>query len=154
MRKETVFLPAILLFTLLLLPTASVHADHLLMVRVSQPLGVTLGSLKKAIQEQGYKVARVDMVNIGLLGMGYTSSKYRTVFFGKAEEIRRLSRDHPQLVPYLPLRIAVFAEGDSTLLVAIDPATYGEFLSDRKPEAIFERWGRDMERILARMRGS
>ncbi len=144
----------ILLFLLLWLPITTSQADGLLMVRVHQPLNVTLDNLKKVIHKQGYKVARVDMVNIGLLGMGYTSNKYRAVFFGKADEIRQLARNHPQLVPYLPLRIAAFAEGESTLLVTIDPATYRSFLPAEAPAELLERWKRDIEQILMQMKSS
>ncbi len=144
-------LRSILLFILLMLTALPLQADHLIMVRAHQPLPAALDSLKQTIQQQGYTVARVDMVNIGLLGMGYTSNKYRAVFFGKADEIEELSRKYPQLTPYLPLRIAIFAEGDSTLLVTINPSTYHEFLAARKPAEIFNRWEKDIEEIFSRM---
>ncbi len=144
-------LRGILFFILLMLASLPLQADHLIMVRAHQPLPAALDSLKQTIQKQGYTVARVDMVNIGLLGMGYTSNKYRAVFFGKAGEIEELSRKYPQLTPYLPLRIAIFAEGDSTLLVTINPSTYREFLSTEEPAEIFNRWEKDIEDILSRM---
>ncbi len=144
-----------LLLTLLLLLTGgSSHADNLLMVRVHQPLNATLNHLRNVIHEQGYKVTRVDLVNIGLLGMGYTSNEYRAVFFGKADEIHRLTREYPELVPYLPLRIAVFAEGESTLLVTLNPVVYGDFLPDGKPGEIIRQWRKDIETILSKMQHS
>ncbi|HFC52827.1 MAG TPA: hypothetical protein ENJ43_00130 [Gammaproteobacteria bacterium] len=139
------------LFLLLILMALPVWADNLLIVRTHQPLASALENLKRSIREEGYDVARVDMVNIGLLGMGYTSSDYRAVFFGKAEELDELSRNYPQLVPYLPLRIAVFSEGDSTLLVTVDPSTYREFLDGAGDSAIFDRWREEISAILSRM---
>ncbi len=150
--KTTFALRGIFLFILLMLAALPLQADHLLMVRAHQPLASALGNLKQTIQQQGYTVARVDMVNIGLLGMGYTSNKYRAVFFGKAGEIEALSRKYPQLVPYLPLRIAIFAEGDSTLMVTVNPSTFREFLSDEaSADEIFNRWEKDIEAIFSHM---
>ncbi len=139
----------LLSFLLLMLISLPLHADHLIMVRAHKPLAATLGQLRQAIQKQGYTVSRVDMVNIGLLGMGYTSNKYRAVFFGKAGELDELAQKYPRLVPYLPLRIAVFAEGDSTLLVTINPSTYGSFLPAEKPAELLNRWQKDIEEILS-----
>ncbi len=150
--NQRTFLCGILLLLLSAAPLSPSRADNLIMVRVHQPLSIALANLQEAIQEQGYNVARVDMVDIGLLGMGYTSNQYRAVFFGKADEIRRLTREYPNLAPYLPPRIAVFAEGDSTLLVTIDPATYRDFLPAAKTEAIFKRWEESIRQILSRMK--
>ncbi len=140
------------LFLASILAVQSLQADSLIMVRTHHPLATTLEKLKQAIREQGYSVARVDMVNIGLLGMGYTSSSYRAVFFGKGDEINRLAGKYPQLVPYLPPRIAVFSEGNSTLLVTIEPSTYyRELLPDAEETGIFRNWERDIVAILSRM---
>ncbi len=139
------------LFLSLILVALPLQADSLIIIRTHQPIATALENLKQSIRKQGYTVARVDMVNIGLLGMGYTSSNYRAVFFGKADEINELSSKHPQLVPYLPLRVAVFSEGDSTLLVTVNPSTYREFLPEAENAGIFNRWEKDIGEIFSRM---
>ncbi len=138
-------------FLILLMPALPTPADTLFIVRTHHPLTTTLNILKQEIGKQGYTVARVDMVNIGLLGMGYTSNSYRAVFFGKAEEIRELSHSYPSLIPYLPPRIGVFSEGDSTLLVTVNPSTYKELLPPSERTGIFRRWEQDLEEIFSRM---
>jgi uncharacterized protein (DUF302 family) len=60
----------------------------------------------------------VQRVDIGLSNMGYKTDKYRVVFFGKLAQNRWLIDKHPELIPYLPLKIAIYAEEQDTLLVS------------------------------------
>ena len=80
--------------------------------------------------------------------MGFKTDKYRVVFFGKTDEIHQLSESHPSLIPYLPLNIAIFAEGDETLLVCSNPLSFIELYPDPELATIFKQWRKDIEKIL------
>ena len=73
------------------------------------------------------------------------------MFYGNAEEIRQLADKHPKLIPYLPHKIAIFAEEEETMLVAVNP----EMLFDNKDpklQAILKKWHTDLQLILKDMR--
>lgn len=138
-------LPAALLFGSLL---ASAHADELQMVRAEQAFPEAMTRLQEIITKHDYKVTRVQRVDIGLTSSGYATAEYRIVFFGKPDEMRALPERHPELLPYLPLKIVVFAEGESTLAVAHSPALLGDFYREPALRRQFQRWDRDMRSIL------
>ena len=139
----------IILTVVLLLATFTALAeDELLMVRSSQAFPETMTALQEAIQDHGYTISRVQRVDIGLTSMGYQTDKYRVVFFGKHEQQKMLIRKHPELIPYLPLNIAIFAEDQETLLVTSNPVLLAEFFPDRELEKYFYRCASDMRSIL------
>lgn len=134
-----------------LLCSVNAHAvvtGEMIMVRSSEAFPETMSLLQEAIAKQGYKLSRVQRVDIGLNARGYKTDKYRVVFFGKGKQIQQLSAKYPQLIPYLPLKIAIFAEGNDTILVSINPATFNDLfkLSELKPT--FELWLKDISEIL------
>lgn len=135
---------------LLLLPSVQA-AERLMMARTDQNFPEAMLRLQQTLKDHGYTVSRVQRVDIGLTTFGYQTDKYRVVFFGKPEEIRRMSRDYPQLIPYLPLKIAIFAEEQDTLLVASSPR---QLLESDQPELnrVLETWTSDMLDILDSMR--
>ena len=135
---------------LLLLPSVQA-AERLMMARTDQNFPEAMVRLQQTLKDHGYTVSRVQRVDIGLTTFGYQTDKYRVVFFGKPEEIRRMSRDYPQLIPYLPLKIAIFAEEQDTLLVASSPR---QLLESDQPELnrVLETWTSDMLDILDSMR--
>lgn len=138
---------------LLLLAVAAVaHGSDLLMVRSPQTFPEAMLTLQTSIREHGYVVSRVQRVDIGLTRMGFKTDKYRVVFFGKPDEVRALSRSHPELIPYLPLKMAVFAEGNQTLVVVASTARLQAFFAAPDLTEVFERWERDLESILDDMR--
>ncbi|TNF36181.1 MAG: DUF302 domain-containing protein, partial [Gammaproteobacteria bacterium] len=118
-----------LLLCFWLLPAQAVVTEQLIMIRSQQPFPETMASLQLAITNQGYTISRVQRVDIGLTSSGYKTDKYRVVFFGKPEEIRTLRTQHPELIPYLPLKIAIFAEGEETILVASNPIAFAQLYS-------------------------
>jgi uncharacterized protein (DUF302 family) len=122
------------------------------MVRARQSFPETMLALQTAIAEHGYKVSRVQRVDIGLTKSGFKTDKYRIVFYGKAEEVARLTDKHPQLIPYLPLKIVVFAEGKDTLLVTGDPVDYLNYVDDPEVRVQLRRWLSDLHSIMAEMR--
>ncbi len=131
---------------LLQLPPAS--AEDLVMARSGLPFPEAMLALQESIREHGYTVARVQRVDIGLTGMGYKTDKYRIVFAGKPEEIRSLTRQAPQLIPYLPPKVSIFAEGEQTVLVTVHPKLYATIAGDAVDPLIFERWTNDLQSIF------
>jgi len=138
-----------LLLCLALLAPLSAAADELIMVRVDRPFPEAMNDLQKAIKDHGYTVARVQRVDIGLTSKGYKTAEYRVVFFGKLEETRELAAKYPNLMPYLPLKITLFAEGDSSLAVTNTPTLLGTFFHEPALQPHFARWQRDVQSILA-----
>jgi uncharacterized protein (DUF302 family) len=123
-------------------------ADGLLMVRTALTFPEAMLALQESIRDHGYTVSRVQRVDIGLTGMGYKTDKYRIVFAGKLDEIRMLTDKAPQLIPYLPPKISIFAEGDQTVLVTINPQVYGQIAGDAIDPVFFARWESDLRSII------
>lgn len=127
------------------------QANGLLMARTNLEFPEAMLRLQDNIRSHGYTITRVQRVDIGLTKSGYVTDKYRVVFFGKAKLITRLSNKYPQLIPYLPFKIAIFAEGDETLIVAANPLqltdkTYPEL------EPVMRKIEKDMRAIFQAMR--
>jgi len=135
-------------FTWLLLQLPWVNAEEIIMARSAQPFPETMLALQESIRDHGYTVSRVQRVDIGLTGMGYKTDKYRIVFAGKPEEIRYLTKNAPRLIPYLPPKISIFAEGEQTILVTAHPKLYAEIAGDTVDPVIFERWESDLRSIF------
>ncbi len=143
----------LLCLLLLLLPlTASAVEESMLMMRSTQSFPETMLALQKHLGEYGYTISRVQRVDIGLTSSGFQTDKYRIVFYGKPEEIRKLSNRFPQLIPYLPLKMTIFAEQDETLLVALDPAMLSDVVRDEEFQYIVQRWRNDILSIMDEIR--
>ena len=123
-------------------------AEELLMARIARPFPEAMNNLQETIRAKGYVVSRVQRVDVGLTASGFKTAEYRIVFFGKQSEIHELSAAYPELIPYLPLTIVVFAEGDDTLVLTTDPLKLGEFFN--KPELLkrFGVWEKDVLAIF------
>lgn len=128
------------------------NAEDLLMARSRQPFPEAMLSLQDAITHHGYVVSRVQRVDVGLTRSGFKTDKYRVVFFGKPDQVRGLVRNHPELIPYLPLKIAIFAEGTETVLVAANPRDYDRFFPHSALRPVFAAWARDLQAILDEVR--
>lgn len=138
-----------LLIAVLLLGLASTAcADQLLMIRSSLPFPEAMLALQNAITTRGYKVTHVQNVDIGLTKIGYQTDNYKVVFYGKAEEIAQLTAKHPELIPYLPLNVAIFAERDNTILVTARPGVLADFFPDPELKNVFMRWEKDLAGIV------
>lgn len=147
MRRVWVILGA----WLALAPWAAAE-DKLLMARSIQAFPEAMITLQNSIRDHGYTLSRIQRVDIGLTKSGYTTDKYRIVFFGKPEEVERWTSMHPELIPYMPFKMAIFAEQQETLVVAANPTLLGEFFSDDDVRLQFERWSNDFKSILADIR--
>lgn len=137
----------ILLYCWLLLPAALV-AEEMIMIRSLLPFPEAMLALQESIAAHGYTVSRVQRIDIGLTGMGYKTDKYRVVFAGKIDEIRELTSKSPELTPYLPPKVSIFAEGEQTILVTINPRIYAEIAGDKIDPVIFDRWESDLRSIF------
>lgn len=138
----------------LLLAAPLLRAESLLMARVPQDFPEAMLSLQSAIAEHGYTLSRVQRVDIGLTSSGFATDKYRIVFFAKPAELRELSARYVELLPYLPLKLTIFAEKDETLIVTTNPAIYKAIVTDPALHPIFERWSADIHSMLEQLRRS
>ena len=138
----------LLVLFLLLGMSHAVAAEELLMARIARPFPEAINNLQETIRAKGYVVSRVQRVDVGLTSSGFQTAEYRIVFFGRQAEIHELSAAYPELIPYLPLTIVVFAEGDDTLVLTTDPLKLGEFFN--KPELLkrFSVWEKDVRAIF------
>jgi uncharacterized protein (DUF302 family) len=125
-----------------------VNAEEILMARSLQPFPEAMLALQESIRDHGYTVSRVQRVDIGLTGMGYKTDKYRIVFLGKIDEVREIAVKAPRMIPYLPLKISIFAEDGRTILIAPNPRLYAAIAGDAVDPAVFERWESDLRSIL------
>lgn len=139
----------VLAVTLLLLGLSlSAKADELMMARVTRPFPEAMNSLQETIREHGYTVSRVQRVDVGLTSSGFQTAEYRVVFFGKPAEIRTLSERYPELIPYLPLNIVIFAEGDDTLILTTNPQKLVDFFDEPALRTQFSQWQKDVHSIF------
>lgn len=136
----------------LVLAAGTARAEALFMARSMQAFPEAMSTLQGAITAQGYTLTRVQHIDVGLTGSGYTTDLYRLVFFGKPEEVRTLTARYPQLVPYLPLQFTIFAEGDETLVVAANPAELRALATTPELAEVLARWSRDIHAILEQVR--
>ena len=144
-------LRSLVLSALLWLVSSTAHGvvtGELIMIRSTHSFPETMATLQIAIADQGYKVSRVQRVDVGLTARGYKTDKYRIVFFGKPDEIDRLSQTHPELIPYLPLKIAIFAENNETIVVSSNPMVFADLYQDDRLKPIFSRWEKDVIKIM------
>lgn len=126
----------------------SAIADELLIIRSSQNFEDAMTTLQATIAEHGYKVTRVQRVDVGLEAKGYKTDRYRIVFYGKPGEIEALAAKYPKLIPYLPLAVAIFAEEGNTLLTTARPALFKQFYPEPELKPIFDRWEKDLVEMM------
>lgn len=125
-----------------------------LMARTGMPFDQALATVQELLGDYGYTVAHIQKCDGGMAKFGYHSDKYQLVFFGKLDEVRKVSHSHPELIPFLPLKLAVFAEGNETLVVALDPLELGRYLPDADLQIQLARWHSDLKSLLAEVRSS
>ena len=145
MKKQ---LASIILVWLLLCISLPASAEEIVIARSVLAFPEAMLALQESIRAHGYTVSRVQRIDIGLTGMGYKTDKYRIVFAGKIDEIRELTEKAPQLTAYLPPKISIFAEGDQTVLVTINPRLYADIAGDGIDPIIFAHWESDLRSIF------
>jgi len=127
-------------------------ADELILARVPAAFPETMSTLQEVIRNHGYTVSRVQRVDVGLTATGYQTAEYRVVFFGKPNEIEKLPQRYPELVPYLPLSITIFAERDETLLVALNPTKLADFFPQKELQKYFHEWEKTVVDIVEKVK--
>lgn len=136
------------LVLLILFMSSSARAENMIMLRVDQSFDNTMILMKEKLNEYGYKIAHIQKCDGGLTDSGYKTDLYKSIFFGKFEEMRNLTNSHPELIPYLPLKIAVMQEKDTILLVSLNPTILSEFFSNKELQIQFGRWESDIRAIF------
>jgi uncharacterized protein (DUF302 family) len=126
-------------------------ADDLIMRRVALSFPEAMNALQTAIAGEGYRVSRVQRVDIGLTGSGYDTAEYRIVFFMRGNTLSEIAEQHPELTPFLPLKVTIFAEGSDTILVSMNPIKLAEFFPELNMSMTFARWTVDINRIFDRV---
>ena len=137
-----------LLLFIVCMPVHAIITGELIMVRSDKNSSVAMEVLQDSIKSQGYTLSHVHRVDMRLIKKGYLSDKYRVVFFGKTEQIKTLTKTHPELIPYLPLKIAIYAEAEETLLVTTDPAVFIDLYPDPRLRKVFTEWHEDLISIM------
>lgn len=137
------------LFTFILITfVLTVNAKDLIMLRVTQSFPETMVNLQSAIIKTGYKISRVQRVDIGLTKSGFKTDKYRVVFFGIPNQVEELTHKYPDITPYLPLKISIFSEENDTIIISNNPLTMKSYFKDI-PGEIFEKWNKDVNQIFS-----
>lgn len=137
-----------LITLILLFFSTQVLAENMIMLRVGHSFDNTMILVKEKLDDYGYKIAHIQKCDSGLTGYGYKTDNYKSIFFGKIEEMRHLTATYPALIPYLPLKIAVMRETDTVVLVSINPEILSLFFKGRELHNQFGRWESDIRAIF------
>lgn len=143
-----------LLFVALTTFTAPAMADQLLIFRAPQSYPEAMSALQAAISARGYKITRVQNIDVGISKTGHTIDYYKVLFYGKPDEVAGISREHPELIPYLPLNIVIFAEDTNTVVATNRPGMLAEFFPDPELKPMFMRWEKDLVEIFDEVRAA
>ena len=133
---------------LLLFASTAVQAENMIMVRMHQNFDNAMILLKEKLNDYGYKIAHIQKCDGGLSEFGYKTGAYKSVFFGKFNEMRHLTKSHPELIPYLPLKVAVMQENDSIVMAALNPLALSQLFPDQDLQNQFGRWENDLRAIF------
>ncbi|MCG6871062.1 MAG: DUF302 domain-containing protein [Gammaproteobacteria bacterium] len=126
--------------------------DAILEAHTNEAFPEAMLRVQDAIIDHGYVISRVQRVDFGLTQSGFNEEgRYRIVFFGRPQEIRRLAEEHPRLIPFLPLKITLSqAENETeTMVLALDPRQLAALYPDPALAPVFARWRADLRSILA-----
>jgi len=126
--------------------------EPLIMVRSAKPFSATLEQLTTAINFNEYKISRIQRVDVGLTKSGYKTKQYRVVFYGKPSEIEKLAEKYPDLIPFMPLKIVIFAEGENTIMLALNPHELRKLVPQKELFPYYKEWESDVRSILAEAR--
>jgi uncharacterized protein (DUF302 family) len=126
--------------------------DKLLSVRTSQQFDVALEQVQQVLTRHGFQVAHIQKCDSGLEGMGYKTDDYKIVVFGRLEEVRALSKQYPDLVPLFPFKLAVYTDGDDTVLSVLNPEAVAPLMAtDPVLQQQLSTWGKDFRAVLTDM---
>lgn len=137
-----------------LVMVGAAQAEEMLIVRSAQNFEEAMSSLQASIAGHGYKVGKVQRVDVGLEAKGYKTDRYRVVFYARPGELESLAQKHPTLIPYLPLNVAIFAEGGQTILATARPSVLKAYFPQAELQPVFDRWEKDLVAILDEVRAT
>lgn len=151
---KPISLAFLLLIGCALLSTTSVARENILTARTSSGFENTLKKAKLILEENRFTVAHVQRCDGGLRQMGYKTDNYKVIFFGRIDEVRRLTKAHPELMPFLPLKLAIFSEGKETLVSTVNPNSILAMMPDLKEELqpLFNQWEQELRKVLSDLR--
>ena len=129
-------------------------AEDLIMVRAPLAFSDAMNVIQQSVRDHGYKVARVQRVDVGLKSRGFETAEYRLVYIARGDEIERITERHPELLPYLPLKIVMIAEGDSTIALTMNPDMLGPLFPGVDLHLQIRRWDNDLRSILEQYAGT
>ena len=135
----------------LMILSVTAQADDLLMRRIPMDFPETMTVLQSSIVKQGYRVSRVQRVDIGLTSSGYDTAEYRIVFFTRPDQLDMIEVEHPEMISFMPLKITIFAEGDETILVTLNPQIFNEYFPDTGLSDLFATWEKDIIKVFDRV---
>lgn len=142
----------VLLLTIWSVPAMAAGSDDLFLIRSKQSYPEAMTTLQDALRAQGYTVSRVQHVDKGLINRGYASDAYKVVFFGRGKEIQQITASHPELIPYLPLQVVIFAENEQALLISERPRLLATLFPDSGLSDTFQRWDDDLQQVMDKVR--
>jgi uncharacterized protein (DUF302 family) len=126
--------------------------EKLLSVRTTQGFDATLERVQDVLKQHGFSVAHIQKCDSGLQGMGYKTDNYKIVFFGRVEEVRALSKQYPDLVPLFPFKLAIYVDGEETVMSVLNPEAVAPLLNtDPALQQQLTAWGKDFRAVLADM---
>jgi len=137
---------------LMMTMTGVLWANDLLMVRSQLVFGDAQSRLEDEINALGYFTANARRVDIDLISAGFSRGTYRSIAYGKPNEVKVLSEHYPELTPFLPLQIVIFGERNESLLVALSPLYLADLFPQPELVNIFEGWHKDLQIIMDNMR--
>jgi len=137
---------------LLLMISGSLWGSDLLMVRSQLAFTDAQPRLEEEINALGYFTANARKVDIDLISARFSRGTYRSIAYGKSDEIKGLSEKYPELTPFLPPQIVIFGEHKESLLVALSPLYLAEFFPQPELVETFKRWDRDLQIIMENVR--
>ncbi|WMP18606.1 hypothetical protein [Thiothrix lacustris] len=132
---------------------APVHAaEKLLTVHSQQAFEPALEQVQEVLSKHHFTVAHIQKCDGGLHDMGYSTDSYRIVFFGRLDEVRALSKTHPELVPLFPFKLAVYAKGEDTVFSILNPTQLAPLLdADKDLQQQLSAWEQDFRAVLGEM---
>jgi len=123
-------------------------AENFLSIRARAPFDATLQEAESLIEGYGYKLAHVQRCDGGMADFCYKSDFYRILFIGKLDEFRQITANHPQLVPFLPLKVLIFAENNDTIVSVLNPLMLMDSVDDEAVKIQLMRWHSDLSAML------
>ena len=134
--------------------TNNQNDNKILLVRTQHEFKSTLEIVKEVLKDNNFTVAHVQRCDGGLKGMGYHTDKYQIVFFGRKEEVAEISKSHIEFIPFLPLKLLIYAEGNESVISIINPEALGTMMKDKSLSTQLTRWKKEFMDILKQIQDS